>query len=104
MKYTTYFSEFAKQSGVPRVSHKQFKRMMNIIWLETQLSSMHYVKKDLTNTPFHRRYDLVIRSLDDRLSDLTKNLEPWKLMKEFGNLSKINLFAARADSTSPALK
>lgn len=88
MKYTTYFSEYVKHSGPPRIGQRQFRRMMNIVSLEVQLSTMHYVKKDLGDTPFVRRYDLVIKSLSDRITDLTRNLEPSNLMREFGNLSR----------------
>jgi hypothetical protein len=61
---------------------------MNIVATEVQLSTMYYVKKDLADTPFVRRYDLVIKSLNDRVSDLTRNLEPSNLMREFANLSR----------------
>lgn len=88
MKYTTYFSEYVKQSGPPRISQRQFRRMMNIVSLEVQLSTMHYVKKDLGDTPFVRRYDLVIKSLSDKITDLSRNLEPSNLMREFANLSR----------------
>ncbi|MES2555028.1 MAG: hypothetical protein V4604_02705 [Bacteroidota bacterium] len=88
MKYTTYFSEYIKHSGPPRVGQRQFRRMMNIVSLEVQLSTMQYVKKDLGDTPFVRRYDLVINSLNERIADLTRNLEPSTLMREFGNLSR----------------
>lgn len=87
MKYTTYFSEYVKQSGPPRISERQFRRMMNVVSLEMQLSTMNYVKKDLADTPFSRRYDLVIRTLNERITDLTRNVEPSKLMREFGQLS-----------------
>ncbi|ASS48648.1 MAG: hypothetical protein A3D31_07165 [Candidatus Fluviicola riflensis] len=88
MKYTAYFSEYIKRSGPPRVGQRQFRRMMNIVSLEVQLSTMQYVKKDLGDTPFVRRYDLVIQNLSDRISDLTRNLEPAHLMREFNNLSR----------------
>lgn len=88
MKYTTYFSEYVKQSGPPRISERQFRRMMNVVSLEMQLSTINYVKKDLTDTPFSRRYDLVIRSLTDKIGDLTRNMDPAKLMREFGQLSQ----------------
>jgi hypothetical protein len=88
MRYTTYFSEYVKQSGPPRIGQLQFRRMMNIVATEVQLSTMYYVKKDLADTPFVRRYDLVIKSLNDRVSDLTRNLEPSNLMREFANLSR----------------
>ncbi|HLP54342.1 MAG TPA: hypothetical protein VK151_04900 [Fluviicola sp.] len=88
MKYTTYFSEYVKHSGPPRIAQRQFRRMMNIVSLEVQLSTMQYVKKDLGDTPFVRRYDLVIKSISDRITDLTRNLEPANLMREFANLSR----------------
>lgn len=79
MKYSTYFGHILKQSGVPRLSYNQFQRMMNIVVLEAEIRGMQKMREHYTITDKTRH---LISMRENKLSDLTRNLPPDKLMRE----------------------
>ncbi len=84
MIYTKYFSGFTKQNGQPNLSPDQFKRMMNIIFVEGILQGINQIK---TKEKQAFRFDILLFNQDTVLTDLTGNLSPKELVREMFMLS-----------------
>lgn len=74
-----------KQSGVPRLDYKQFRRMMNIVFLEGEIRGMQIMREQHDYITDRTRH--LIYHEEQKLSDLTRNMKPDALMKEFIKLS-----------------
>jgi hypothetical protein len=48
MRYTKYYSDLIKASGVPHLTTSQFQTIMNIIFLECQIREQEVIGKHLT--------------------------------------------------------
>lgn len=88
MKYTYYFGEITRDYGQPRFDLSQFKRMMNIIYLEGIVDGMEALKENLKGTADFYKFDHIIFRRRMKLTELTGNLKPQDLVKEMQRLSK----------------
>lgn len=87
MNYTKYLSLLTKENGVPQLSNYQFRRMMNIVHVEGELSSINMIKENYKNTPEFTRFDLIVFKKQKNLTELTGNLKPEDLIKEMMRFS-----------------
>ena len=86
MNYANYFSTITKDNGQPNLSPDQFRRMMNIIYIEGVIQGIKRIKKKETAQSF--KYDILIFKHDSVLTELTGNLKPLELMREMVRLSR----------------
>jgi hypothetical protein len=86
MIYANYFSSVTKDNGQPNLSADQFRRMMNIIYIEGVISGIKRIKEKETGQYF--KYDVLIFKHDAVLTELTGNLKPGMLLREMYRLSK----------------
>ena len=81
MRYTNYFSLVIKENGIPHLSPKTFRKMMNIVFLEGKLSGMRKLKEVYKGTDQYYKYDMLMFSSHKKLVELTQNTEPKILLK-----------------------
>ena len=86
MLYSNYFSSFTKDNGPPNLNPDQFRRLMNIIYLEGVITGIKRIKDKEKTQPF--KYDILIFKHDNVLTDLTGNLNPRELLREMYMLSR----------------
>lgn len=85
MRYTNYFSSKVKEQGPPHLNPDQFRRMMNIVFLEGIIAGMEKIKnKDKTQV---FKYDMLIFKQNQVLTKLTGNLRPNQLIREMYQMS-----------------
>ncbi len=80
MRYTSYFASLIKEQGPPHLNPDQFRRMMNIVFLEGLIAGMEKIKVKDKSQAF--KYDILIFKQNKILSELTGNLDPSSLMRE----------------------
>ena len=85
MRYTNYFSSIVKEQGPPHLNPDQFRRMMNIVFLEGMISGMEKVKAKEKSQSF--KYDMLILKQNQILTKLTGNLKPSLLIREMYQMS-----------------
>lgn len=85
MRYTNYFSSLVKEQGPPHLNPDQFKRMMNIVFLEGMIAGMEKIKVKEKSQTF--KYDMLIFKQNQVLTELTGNLEPNRLIREMYQMS-----------------
>ena len=86
MTYANFFSSVTKDNGQPNLSPDQFRRMMNIVYIEGVISGIKRIKEKETGQYF--KYDVLIFKHDSVLTELTGNLKPNALLREMYNLSR----------------
>lgn len=86
MIYANYFSSVTKDNGQPNLSADQFRRMMNIIYIEGVINGIKRIKEKETGQYF--KYDVLIFKHDSVLTGLTGKLKPNVLLREMYQLSK----------------
>ncbi|MBT8385331.1 MAG: hypothetical protein KJO83_06450 [Bacteroidia bacterium] len=69
-----------KENGQPQLSLEQFRRMMNIIYLEGVIYGLKKSKEANKGTDQFYKYDVIIFKEEQRLSDLTGNIKPKELL------------------------
>jgi len=79
MKYTKYLSAILSAQGVPNMDQKQFGKIMNAVHLEARLSLLKALKEKALKSSEPYRYDIDYHTNDEKLTEITKNLDP----KEF---------------------
>ena len=82
MQYTEYFSFITKENGTPNIKNSQFRRMMNIVFIEGVIIGLNKVKETNKGNDQFYKYDVTIFNEEKRLSNLTGNLKPEDLIKE----------------------
>jgi len=82
MKYSYYFGEITKEKGQLNLSSKQFRRMMNIVFLEGVISGLNRIRKTFKGTDQFYKYDIIIFKEDKKLTELTGNVAPGFLLEE----------------------
>lgn len=87
MIYANYFSSITKDNGPPNLSTDQFRRMMNIIYLEGVINGIKRIKEKEAGQSY--KYDIVIYKHTSVLAQLTSNLKPNLLLREMYHLSNI---------------
>lgn len=86
MIYANYFSAVTKDNGQPNLNADQFRRMMNIIYIEGVINGIKRIKEKEIGQYF--KYDVLIFKHDAVLTELTGNLKPNLLLREMYHLSK----------------
>ncbi|MCA0932432.1 hypothetical protein LCM02_08215 [Lutimonas saemankumensis] len=84
MIYTKYFAGILNEHGSLNLNSDQWRRVMNIVYLEGSIHSLRSVLDP--KNPY--KYDTVIFKYRKRLTDLTGNQNPENLIKEMYLLSK----------------
>ena len=84
--YANYFSSVTKDNGQPNLSADQFRRMMNIIYIEGVIHGIKRIKEKETGQYF--KYDVLIFKHGSVLTELTGNLRPNALLRDMYRLSK----------------
>ena len=80
MIYTKYFSGFTKENGQPNLNPEQFRRLMNIIFVEGSIQGMNQIKGDFKN-------EILLFKQDAVLTDFTGSIPPQELVREMYLLS-----------------
>ncbi len=88
MKYSKYLGLVTNDNGQPNLNTEQFQRMMNIVSLEGIIQGLKIIKEKYKNTPNYYKFDIVILKYQRILTDLTGNLKPEDLIKEFYHFSR----------------
>ena len=88
MKYSKYFGLITRDKGGLNLSTAQFQRLMNIVFVEGSISGLNRAKETYKETNQYFRYDIIIFKENKRLTDLTGNLPPDKLLKEMHRVDK----------------
>ena len=83
MIYTRHFAGILKESGTLHISCEQWRRVMNIVYIEGSIESLLHVRDP--KLPY--RFDIVIFKYQRKLADLTGNLKPGDLVREMYRLS-----------------
>ena len=83
MVYTKYFAGVLNEQGVLQLSAEQWKRLMNIVYLEGNIAGLQRLSDQ--KQPY--RFDIIIFKYQKKLSDLTGNLQPNELIREMYQLS-----------------
>ena len=86
MIYANYFATVTKDNGQPNLNPDQFRRMMNIVYIEGVINGIKRIKEKETGQYF--KYDVLIFKHDSVLTELTGNLKPNLLLREMYHLSK----------------
>ena len=87
MQYSKYFGLITKENGALNLSKNQFQRLMNIVFIEGVINGMNKAKESYKGTEKYYRYDTLIFRHSMKLSDLTGNLPPERLLKEMFKLN-----------------
>lgn len=77
--YTKYLSGVIQNQGVPNLSQEDYKKLMNVVYLEGKLEGLKSATKMMSNTNEPRKFDLKIFDVQKQITLITGNLEP----KEF---------------------
>ena len=85
MQYTNYFSSLVREQGPPHLNTEQFRRMMNIVFLEGMIAGIEKIKVKEKSQTF--KYDMLIFKQNKRLAQLTGNLQPGQLIREMYQMS-----------------
>ena len=86
MIYANYFSSVTKDNGQPNLNADQFRRLMNIVYIEGVINGIKRIKEKEKEQNF--KYDVLIFKHDSVLTQLTGNLRPNALLREMYRLSK----------------
>lgn len=81
MRYTDYFSRYLKEFGVPKLSRKQWQRLLNIVYMETLVTATS--ESGERNIKHHQTYRHT-----KSLNELTGLKKPYYLMQEMLKLSQ----------------
>jgi len=77
--YTKYLSALVNDQGAPNVSQADYKKLMNVVYLEGKLEGLRNASNMMTNTTEPRKFDLKMFDIQKQITQITGNLEP----KEF---------------------
>lgn len=88
MKYSSYFSSITNENGQPNLNAEQFKRMMNITFMEGLIQGLSKIKEQYKDSNFYYKFDTIIFKHDMILTKLTGNLKPKDLLREMYHLSE----------------
>ena len=80
--YAKYFGEIVKNNGQPRLSDSEYRRLMNVIYLNGRLQGMQYLRTKLRLKSSSDPFDMDVYIVSKKLTELTGNLEPAELLKE----------------------
>ena len=86
MKYSKYFGAITRDKGNLDLSTEQFQRLMNIVFVEGVINGLNKAKHTYKDTELFSKYDMLIFKEGMKLSGLTGNLTPDKLLKEMHQL------------------
>lgn len=81
--YAEYFAVFVKQSGVPRLNYEQFGKMMNVVFLEGEISAVHRLRSGSEDPELIAACNRSVNRLQRRLETLTGSIKPADLMRQF---------------------
>ena len=88
MIYSSYFSSVTNENGPPNLNVEQFKRMMNITFMEGLIQGLSKIKEQYKDSQFYYKFDTIIFKHDMILTKLTGNLKPKDLLREMYHLSQ----------------
>ena len=88
MKYTKYFAQVNKDSGLQRLSRYQLARIMNIAYLEGRQRGVKETIQHFKREKTTRHSEVLAFKVVKRIAELTGNREPKALMKEICYLSE----------------
>ena len=83
MVYTKYFAGILNENGPLQVNASQWKRMMNIVYLEGCIQGL----KSINDPQMPHKYEVLIFKYQKKLADLTGNLQPRELIREMYRVS-----------------
>ncbi len=73
MVYTNYFASKVNNEGVPKIGVMQFKKMMNIIFLEGKIEGIYQEHRKNTEAP---NTNIDAYELSQQIKELTGGLSP----------------------------
>lgn len=85
MIYTKYFAGVLNESGPFHFTSDQWKRVMNIVFIEGVIHGLNKVKEKEASQAY--KYDMIIFKQQKTLTDLTGNLAPKELIREMHRIS-----------------
>jgi hypothetical protein len=77
--YTKYLSALVNDQGAPNVNQEDYKKLMNVVYLEGKLEGLKNASKMMSNTNELGKFDLKMFDVQKQITLITGNLEP----KEF---------------------
>lgn len=88
MNYTSFFGETVKNQGQLHLNDDQFRRLMNIIYVEGVIAGFNKIKAKYKGTSEYYKYDMLIFKQSTVLTELTGNQKPQDLLKEMHSFSE----------------
>ena len=86
MKYSKYFGIITRDKGSLNLSTTQFQLLMNIVFIEGVINGLNKAKQTYKDTELFYKYDMLIFKERMKLTNLTGNLAPDRLLKEMYQL------------------
>ena len=80
--YAKYFGEIIKNNGQPQLNDDQFRRMMNIVYLDGKLAGMECLRTKLKRLSNDYRFDMDYHLVSKQLTEITGNTEPGELLSQ----------------------
>jgi hypothetical protein len=81
--YTKYFAGILNENGPFQISSSQWKRVMNIVFLEGSIQGL----TNAQDPQMPHKHEVVIFKYQKKLADLTGNLKPEELIREMYRVS-----------------
>jgi len=82
MKYSDHFAPIFREHGPPNINTTQFLRLINIIAIENRIYRGRLIKELFKGTELYHKCDLLIFSDQKKLTSLTGNRDPEKILSE----------------------
>ena len=77
--YTKYLSALVNDQDAPNVNQEDYKKLMNVVYLEGKLEGLKNASKMMSNTNELGKFDLKMFDVQKQITLITGNIEP----KEF---------------------
>ena len=80
--YTKYLSTLVNDQGAPNVSQENYKKLMNVVYLEGKLEGLRNATKMMQSTSEPRKFDLKLFDVQSQITLITGNLPPKDFIRE----------------------
>ncbi len=88
MRYTKYYAEIVKSSGIPNLPVSGFQKFMNIVHFECKIAELRNAGKLSAKTCEPRKFDMEIFNVGKQLTLITGNLEPKDLLAQLARMEE----------------
>ena len=72
---TKYLNDIIQNQGVPNVSQEDYKKLMNVVYLEGKFEGLKSASKMMSNTEEPRNFDLKMFDVQKQITLITGSLK-----------------------------